>query len=277
MKVRKEEITDNQYVIIKSIRHKCFKAHEVFGLVTKGECSLFCLPDRLYGNYFEKFDSQGNSVEKEFYDCVGNCNEKFCTQYNEVQQAISIDIYNQDNELESKLMYDYDTSGLLHTISTYEPSGDLKTKTTYKYNELGLKVESSIFDNRGNLKSKKTIDYDNKEREIYFVDYHDNRADGEIPYMKVDTSYNERGYDKIVESRKLTSYNRKTEIARFENKTSFFEDKLLTLMILDESNKLSPDKYKFEYQMDMNNNWVVRTAFKNDIPVEISERTIEYN
>ena len=266
-------------VQIKSILQKTFKAIVAFGEVTKGECSLSILEEEGNGNYFRKFDSEGNLLEKEYFNWVGNWVRKYLIQYNENRKRQSIDNYLQVDEkykLLSKIVYNYDALGLLHSAEIYKPSGLLKTKTIYKYNELGLKEESSELDTTGKIKSKKTFEYDSKEREIKSTLFYGRDLISENPTKEVEILFDIQGWDKIVKEKHGRYFNTITKTYKHKVRTSYYIDKLLTKKSIEISPNVATDEYGFEYQMDMNNNWVERITLKNTIPIEISERAIEY-
>ena len=108
------------------------------------------------------------------------------------------------------------------------------------YNEKGNKIEDNSYDSDGNLSSKDTYEYDEKGNNIE-RNWYD--SDGRLGY-KLIYKYDEKG-NNIEEN-------------WYDSDGSLYE------------------KHTYKYEYDKNNNWTQRIQYKNTIPLNITERIIEY-
>ena len=122
----------------------------------------------------------------------------------------------------------------------YNSNGSLIYKNTYKYDEKGNKIEENYYNSNGRLYSKTTYKYDEKGNKI--EEYHYDE-DGKFNY-KYTYKYDEKG-NKIEEN-------------WYDSDGSLYE------------------KHTYKYEYDKNNNWTQRIQYKNTIPLNITERIIEY-
>ena len=124
--------------------------------------------------------------------------------------------------------------------NNYNSDSRLDSKTTYKYDEKGNNIEKNNYYSDGSLNYKTTYKYDEKGNMIEANFYN---SDGSLSF-KLTYKYDEKG--NMIEA---TYYN---SDGRLDSKTT----------------------YKYEY--DKNNNWTQRIQYRNTIPLNITERIIEY-
>ena len=112
--------------------------------------------------------------------------------------------------------------------------------STIIYNEKRDKIEQNNYNSDSRLDSKTTYKYDEKGNNIEKNNYY---SDGSLNY-KTTYKYDEKG-NKIEEN-------------WYDSDGSLYE------------------KHTYKYEYDKNNNWTQRIQYKNTIPLNITERIIEY-
>ena len=108
------------------------------------------------------------------------------------------------------------------------------------YNEKGNKIEENYYNSNGSLIYKNTYKYDEKGNKI--EEYHYDE-DGKFNYK---TTYK---YDEKGNTIEINNYN---------------------------SDGRLDSKYTYKYKYDKNNNWIQQVKYKNNKPIQITERIIEY-
>lgn len=108
------------------------------------------------------------------------------------------------------------------------------------YNEKGNKIEEYWYNSDGSLLYKSTYKYDEKGNKIEENSYD---SDGRL-HSKYTYKYDEKG--NIIEEN------------WYDSDGSLYE------------------KHTYKYEYDKNNNWTQRIQYKNTIPLNITERIIEY-
>ena len=121
----------------------------------------------------------------------------------------------------------------------YNSNGSLIYKNTYKYDEKGNKIEENYYNSNGRLYSKTTYKYDEKGNIIEKNNYDSNDL-----FNKTTYKYDEKG--NTIE---INNYN---------------------------SDGRLDSKYTYKYKYDKNNNWIQQVKYKNNKPIQITERIIEY-
>ena len=134
----------------------------------------------------------------------------------------------------------YNEKGNKIEDNSYDSDGSLNSKTTYKYDKKGNKIEENIYDSNGKFVRKTTYKYDKKGNIIEEKSYY---PDGSLIYKNT-YKYDEKG--NMIEEN------------WYESDGSLYE------------------KHTYKYEYDKNNNWTQRIQYKNTIPLNITERIIEY-
>ena len=160
--------------------------------------------------------------------------------YNKKGNKIEENIYDSNGKFVRKTTYKYDKKGNIIEEKSYYPDGSLIYKNTYKYDEKGNKIEDNSYDSDGRLHSKYTYKYDEKGNKIEENWYN---SDGRL-HSKYTYKYDEKG-NNIEEN-------------WYDSDGSLYE------------------KHTYKYEYDKNNNWTQRIQYKNTIPLNITERIIEY-
>ena len=169
----------------------------------------------------------------------GDVLDAYFNIYNEKGNKIEDNSYDSDGSLEYKYTYKYDKKENKIEENFYIYGG-LNSKSIYKYNEKGNKIELNVYDSDGRLVSKYTYKYDEKGNMIEENWYN---SDGRLN-SKTTYKYDEKG-NNIEENN------------------------------YDSDGRLGKN-YTYKYEYDKNNNWTQRIEYKNTIPVNITERIIEY-
>ena len=162
------------------------------------------------------------------------------TIYNEKGNKIEVNGYNPDGSLYSKTTYKYDEKGNKIEQNKYNSNGSLDYKSTYKYDEKGSNIEENRYNSDGSLIVKYTYKYDEKGN---IIEVNGNHPDGSF-LSKSTFKYDKKG-NKIEEN--------------INYATDWLDSK---------------STYKYEY--DKNNNWIQQVEYKNNKPIQITERIIEY-
>ncbi len=108
----------------------------------------------LIDKLINKYDSNGNTVEKSSYD--------------------------SDGSLENKFIYKYDSDGNRVIKSSYDSDGEKIGNNTYKYDSNGNTVESSSYDSERSLNWKFIFKYNSKNRIIEKTEYKYESKFGEL-------------------------------------------------------------------------------------------------
>ena len=162
------------------------------------------------------------------------------TIYNEKGNKIEENHYYSDGSLLDKYTYKYDENGNKIEVNNYYSDGRLILKITYKYDENGNNIEECYHYEDGILSEKHTYKYDENGNIIERNDYNfSSSLDKKYTYK-----YDEKG--NIIE---INNYN---------------------------SDGRLDSKYTYKYKYDKNNNWIQQVEYKNNKPIQIRERIIEY-
>lgn len=126
-----------------------------------------------------KLIPDGSEVTK-YYDEMGNLIEDINKRFwSEIQKTIvyTRKYYYTSNKLDSsvlydsaksilKLVYEYDSTGILRDAAEILPNGNISFKTKYFYNERKNKIREQLFNADGVLFTEKNFKYDNNNNLI---------------------------------------------------------------------------------------------------------------
>jgi hypothetical protein len=241
---------------VKSITENTYMAIEKFGEVIKGGRN----PNDFFRkeNCITKYDINGYLTES---NGVIPC--KFI--YNDKKQLI------EENEFTSntKIFHKYDKNGFEIELNNFHKD-TLVQKIKYKNDKMGNKVEINPYNYTGKLQYKikqifigknlmESKEYDKEGRLTATTKYKYDKNGNQIEETTTDSSNkvfskNNLKYD---ENNNLIESKRFFDNALFENENN--------------------TTYRFVYnKLDSNKNWTELIEYENEIPVKITERTIEY-
>lgn len=191
-----------------------------------------------------EFNERGNIEKDEYYNkAIDSLSCMTIYSYDNNGNLKESDIYNSDGSLDFKNIYNYDEKGVQKEINVYKSDGTIYFKYALKYDDNGKLVERDVY-SESNLVMKYTFKYDNYgndlEDDVYNQDGNGNYYIGMKYNYKYDDNRNKIEYD------------------------IYINDKL--------SNKFN---YKY-LDFDKKGNWIRAITYRNDKPVSISERIIEY-
>lgn len=198
---------------------------------------------------------------------------------------------NQKSDALSKRVITFSEEGYQLLQSNLNPDGSLKEDAAYKYDETGRKIEYQCNVTEGNFSYKSTFIYDengNISEEI--AKY----SDGSL-YYKSTFSYDDKGNQTEYTLYNLVGNVIKRITFKYDDLKRVIEENTLkpdgtlttryTYKYDNNGNKIEHAAYNpdntlkgiltFKYEYDSSGNWAKKTTFKNDKPIEITERVIE--
>jgi hypothetical protein len=187
-----------------------------------------------------QFNELGNQVAQSVFDARGSLKEKSTYAYDENLFKTEYILGKPDGGIDYKSTFRYDENGnMVEEVATY-PDGSLYYKATFAYDDKGNQVEYTLFNMMGEPIKRITFVYGDASKPVEENVF---KPDGALQY-KYRYRYDEQG--NIIEH------------------SSYEPDNTLRGTLT----------YKYEY--DNQGNWTRKTTYKNQKPIEIVERVIEY-
>ncbi len=279
-----------QVTKIKSINQKVYKAMENFGDIILGENieKIYEIYNTENNNSYEEYDLNGNKIKNIIFDEFNNI--KLSKTYLYINNLLVEEIYDTYN---SKVNYEYNSKGNLQSITKYDSENQLDDKQTFKYNENDSLFEINEYSSDGLLYQKTKHFYDSEDllikKEIY-------NKEGYRIFLHV-FEYQKNQIVKVKKSKALTRYDLEYNVVEYDVKgeivyeyigdepnkeiylqyyyynLDFFIELLMTRRW---SNIVDSDKITFDYETDENKNWIKRIHYRNDVPIAVTVREIEY-
>lgn len=261
-RVNKEEKNDmdifNLEGKVKILNETSWKVSQVKGIITKGERATMLysysfnpkgnLTENgtfwVNGNLFEKetfdYDKNGRNIKKCRYDSSGNLTTKWICNYDNDGNLMEDTLFWNTKQFISRNLYKYEKSKKIEE-KYISATGEVIRITLYKYDKNGNQIESITIYPKENKERKTLFKYNSQGKPI-----EENR-------------YNVNGALKI----KLT--------LKYDNLNNLIEK---YCQALDGSFN---SKSTFLYSnFDSHNNWLKCITKRNNIPIRITERVIEY-
>jgi hypothetical protein len=186
-----------------------------------------------------KYDDRFNEIQEVGHDGAGKLKWKEELTYNTKNQLVEVLDYKRDDSFAARYRYGYNSRGNL--VEEYEYSSDTASrykKVTTKYDDKDNPVEINHFSESGRLVSQIKLDH--------------------MGLHLADIRYNEDGSLHSVIARKYDEWANEVLEDRF-----YVEDSIRL-------------KYRHEYVYDQAGNWLKNTTLRNDVPIQATERVIEY-
>lgn len=263
---------------VKSITGNEYYAVEKFGEILKGE-------KKITNEYFIK-ENKPTIFNEKGYVTEGHDNIRQTRyKYNEDNQVIEEDGY----ESGVKYLYKYNDKGFKVEFNNYY-KGKLVQKIKFICDAEGNEIEKNSFEADGKLTYKEKNIF--KDRKI--IDSKQYDADGVLKYS-INYKYDSNGnmtefvfYDSFgkIDSKQNYKYDNKgnmTELVFYDSSGKIDSKKNYKY---DENNQVTEEisyegegqiKSKYIYKkLDSNKNWTERIEFRDDKPLYIFERVIEY-
>jgi len=303
---RKQKYLFGKVKLLKVIN---YKAIEKFGKITygpikenhtvfinnKGEIIETTIYDSL-GIYEEKFlskyDTRGNKIEYNIYNKYNKLKSKITYHYDKKDNLLERSRYNSDGSLSEKTHYVYDTRN--NKIEENVFNSKSGNKSTFIYDKKNRIIKSNVYNSSDKLISN--FKYDKQGRKIEMYKQYTLKnvlfQDGINIYDKKGNEIENDYYNnKILESKRIYKYNNNGQISEdetynldgsFYGKITYYYDDFGNLTKRKEfvkGNVLFKEKtdiIEHHYEYDNNNNWTKDIFYENKIPIEITEREIEY-
>jgi hypothetical protein len=204
--------------------------------------------DNIKGRVSTLTESHYSAIERFGETQKGGLEYKYIYKYDTNGNQIEVNGYSNIPGIidgrERKTIYKYDTNGNKIEESWYDPDGSLSLITIFKYDSRGNQIEANCYNSDGSLLiSRSTYKYDSRGNKI-----EDNFC---FPYPVCDSG------DKYTF--KYDSRGNQIEENRYNSDGSL------------------EYKHTFKYdEYDKTGNWVRKIKFRNDKPLVITERKIEY-
>lgn len=260
-------IKENLKGNVKSLKGVSFEAIEKFGKIVKGIKKIdhtYKPKGMIYQDLFKKFNEKGFVIESKFTLFQGQLN--FTYEYDNKNHLIERNSYNIDGSLKESEKYKYNNKGNQIESNCYNKDGSLKYKTKSKYDNKGNLIEQVEYNADGSLEYKDSFKYDNKGNLIEQIELNTK----EIINYKITSRYDTNG--NVIENTfhdviKDSSFKRVYEYDEVGN--------IITQYNYNPDGSLDNIE-TLKYSYDKRNNWVKLVEFKNDMPLFIKERKIEY-
>jgi hypothetical protein len=226
--------------------------------------------------YTYKADGSLESSSTSEYNLLGNIVESSETVKGKLKSRNTFDYddkgnetqeigYGPDGKVKWKEILSYDVNNNLTEVIDYKQDDSFAAKYRYGYDKQGYMAEEDEYHIENSPEHKRTTTrYDSKGHALEINKFNENRR--LISQIKLDNMglhladirYNEDGSLQSVVARKYDEWANETLGDRFFTKDSVRQ------------------KYRYDYEYDKTGNWIKNTTFKNDKPLQATERKIEY-
>jgi len=247
---------------VKSVSTISYYAIDVDGNISTGE--------RGRKNSWEKdkltlFNVNGNVTEIQFFDSYDKPTGKREVNYDEVGRAVVEISYDASGEIDFRRTFTLDVKGNRIEERNYDSLGNLQFRSTSTFDSKGNEVESIWYNPDGTTDCLWVSEFDKNGNRVKMTRYD---QDGGVEVIFAFT-YGERG--RIVEESEL-----KPDGALLRKKTFDCDENchVIEEVIVEKDGTVA--KWKYDYELDDNNNWVKRIEYHNGIPKFVVVRTIEY-
>jgi hypothetical protein len=238
---------------------------------------------------FYVVDSKGNQID--YYTYKGDTlDTKLTSLFNNQGIILESNEYYR-GKLKTRNTYKYDSKGNNTEESCYEADGTIKWKELFEYDSKGNLTEVTDFKVNGRFESRFEYKYDNNGNMVEENEY---RSDTSQKHKRITSRYSADGA--VVETNRYNedgilvfTLKLDREGVKLTN-TSYNADgsfKGITTQMFDEhgseieedrffSNETLNMKYRYTYEYDKEGNWTRKITHKDETPMEVTERRIEY-
>lgn len=189
---------------------------------------------------YAAFNESGNKMEDTNYSPDGKVDKKHRCLYDSAGNRTVQDQYDADEKLLGKITYAYDRKGRLREDRSFSAGGKPGNRFTYSYNTKGEIIADSSFNGENKFQNKCTYTYD-------------------------------RAGNKTV-TRKYSAQGKLEKTLRYS-----YDQFGNVLVETVESPDGSKTTYGYEYEFDMQGNWIRKVTFMDQKPTSVLEREIVYN
>jgi len=275
---------------VRQVMQACYKAHYSRGAVIQGKLETgYSFSSK---NWIFTFDEKGAKTHAQLFASDGSHSKKFDDEGREIES-----IHHKDGKLVQASVQTYDERGnLLETVvrhadgslyyrvlNTYNAKGRLLEhlhlmgkdeqilqKTIYTYDEKGNNLSAITYNGEGVITRQYLTKYDDRGRRTEWLN---ESLEGKIPYYQRQTyKYNEHG-DCI----EMNYYNPDGSLK--DSHTYIYEYDSEGRRIPQNRMNRPPEKNAAETEKvenDAHGNWIKKTTFYNNLPVNIFIREIIY-
>ncbi|MCW3124330.1 MAG: hypothetical protein JWQ38_3822 [Flavipsychrobacter sp.] len=240
---------------------------------------------------FYKVDAKGSRVDWYTYKGNGTLSSHTISEYNLKGDLVELSEYTGD-KLKSKTTYVYDGQGNQIAETGFDDKGKVKWREEFKYNtKTGQMNEVYDFDANDAMTGRFTYRYDtrgNMAEETEF--YSDTSIRNKKTTTKYDLDGNPREINHFNYNGRLVNQIKVDQMGLHFTEVSYNDDASLQSVISkkydDKANQVFEDRFytkdssriKIEYKLeyDTHGNWTKNTTSKNGVPVQMTERKIEY-
>lgn len=191
-------------------------------------------------SYYNIYNRMGNKVEDNRYNPNGDLEKLYIYKYNNNGNRIEQIQFLSDSSIIRKITYKHDKKGNIIEDNSYTIEGKLDKTYTFKYDDKGNVIEDNSYTSDRILIKTFTYKYDENN---YKIENSRFASDGNL------------------EKKHTYKYNSKGNV--IENNCYTYDGSLLR-------------KYSYNYKYDINDNWIKKIEYENEIPKYIIEREIEY-
>jgi hypothetical protein len=239
---------------------------------------------------FYHVDNTGNQIDYFTYKGDGTLESKLTSLYNNQGIILESNEYTK-GKLTLRNTYKYDSKFNNTEESCYWADGTLKWREAFSYDKKGNLEEVTDYKLNGRFESRFTYKYDDKDNVIEENEYN---SDTSTRHKRITSRYAANGA--VVETNRFnedgilvftlkldregvkltnTTYNADGSFKGLTTKTydergnEILEDRFF-------ANEMLNVKFSHTYEYDKEGNWTRKITHKDEIPMEVTDRKIEY-
>lgn len=274
--VRQNDLSDlNLNGKVKSYKVLTYKVNSMFGEVIKGENR---------GDDYEQFifNEEGNVTENNGYKLKGDLKYKTKFKYNKNNNLIERVSYLRDGSAYRGALLYYDSLGnMIKVIPKANLEGSKFSPATYcYYDENNNCIEDQsiylpkVTSDTERVVSKTLYSYDENGNETTMKYYPDGK-DLFITYKSKYDSKNRKTESSTYFSRDDGKLGSTTKY-EYNQYNDIVKEKELQFDYSSENVEVSKYEKEYKYKYDNQNNWIEKIVFREDEPLYLEERIIEY-
>ena len=269
---------------IKSLKQNSHPAVTKFGEIVKGERITGVWYDNDYvkfnengfavsyinefTNYTYLYNAKNQIIERKSYSVnEKNSSSKTTSTYAKEKKVEEITyVYNPEESLTKKYLWEYDESGNMIKTTIYNADNEITSVCINKYDKSGNNIESRCLDGNGETNFLTKYKYDIKKNKI------------EEKNINEDGSYTLKKYkyDTFLNIIEIIEEDSENVFLNHTQKFKYINNLLVEESMIDNIDNKVFSLKKYLFVFDKNKNWIKKTIIVNDIPKEIIERVIEY-
>lgn len=213
-----------------------------------------------------EYDSNGNLVEQRRYFGPENALGGIVTyEYDSQGNLVRRNDLDAEENLQNYTLYFYNANGDQIEVIRYDQNENVQYRQTYEYDSFGNVIENIQYDSEGNITSRSTYSFDSEglilERELF--------GENNEPLFRIEYVRDAEG--RIIEENTFEENKLSWKVTRNYN-----QDGIIIENYYEDFENGETYKQVFS-ELDANNYWRLEVLYKNEEPMEMSLRSIDYH